>query len=850
MIGSTFVPFLLAIASASLAAQEQSFKPGVTVRAYDVGEALEALPPAIAGQTPNVSFDAPALDLSLRLGDLETNFVAVASGYLILPSAIDKEIRLDASGGADFSVGGALVADADATASRPVFARLVRPAGRIPFVLRCRHGAGPFFVRLEWRDTGTGEFAPIRDVVFTEDGITHVVAPGQKTFEKKGAAVGTPGDGRPLEGVHPGYRLEALRPEGFEPRVGALAMLPNGSLVICAWDETGSVWILDDPSDPAKRRLRKFADGLGEPLGCAVVDGVIHVSQKQEITRLVDRDGDGVCDEYLAVAHGWPASSNYHEFTFDLLYRAPHFYVATSVPLKTGLTLYVDGSEGGYPVPNGPGSLFRIDTRTGRRDVVAEGFRTPNGLCENADGELFVSDNQGSWLPSSRIDHVVEGGFYGHQTTSTGTRQARPPTVWLPQDEIGNSPSKPVFLKDGPYAGHMLVGDVTYGGLQRVVLEKVGGEYQGVVLRHTQGLEAGVNRLLLAPDGSLYVGGIGSNGNWNWKNTKFGLQRLVPNGRTAFEIHAVRARDGGLEIDLTRSVPLDLLLDPAHYGLSQWRYAPTVEYGGPKLDLEPIAVSAIRVAKDRRRVHLEIPRMKAGRVVHLRLLRIVDDRGEPMWSTEAWYTLNRMPEESGPSFETFSADSRRATDPAPEAASEERWQPLFEKWPLASWRKIGDAEFVMEDGVLEGSGTLSRNSFLMSPEPLGDFVFECEVLLQPNRNSGIQIRSHVNDEGRVYGYQIEIDGSERAWSGGLYDEGRRGWLQSLADNEAARAAFRVDDWNRFRIECRGSRIRSFVNGVPCTDFEDTADLAGHLMFQVHSGEATVVKWRDCRLLAP
>lgn len=828
------------------AGQELALKPGATFRVFDVGESLVALPPSIAGQTPNVSFDAPRLEWSGAIGGLEANFVGVASGFLVLPAAIDKELGLDASGGADLAIDGALVLDADGESPRPAIGRLTREAGRWPFSLRFRHGSGPFHLRLEWRDVGAGEFAPVDGVVFTEEGITHVVAPGRKSFPGANVATSAPGDGRPLEGVHPGYSLENLRPDGFEPRVGALAFLPNGSLVICAWDETGTVWIMDDPADPAKRRLRKFADGLGEPLGCAIVDGAIHVSQKQEITRLVDLDGDGTCDEYLAVAHGWPASSNYHEFTFNLLYRAPHFYVTTSVPLKTGLTAYLDGSEGGYPVPHGPGSLFRIDARTGQRDVVAEGFRTPNGLCENAEGELFVADNQGSWLPSSRIDHVVEGGFYGHQTTSKGARAARPATVWLPQDEIGNSPSQPLFLREGPYAGHLLIGDVTYGGLQRVVLEKVRGDYQGVVLRHTQGLEAGVNRLILGPDGSLYVGGIGSNGNWNWKNTKFGLQRLVPNGRTAFEIHAVRARRDGFEIDLSRSVPLDLLLDPSRYAITQWRYEPTAEYGGKKLDVENVSVASVRVANDRRRVFLETPSAKTGRIVHFRLLRLVDDRGARMWSTEAWYTLNATPEEAGPSFETLAADSRRATEPPP-VPTGENWKPLFERWPLESWRKVGDADFVLEQDVLRGSGTLSRNSFLVSPEPIADFVFECEVLLQPERNSGIQIRSHVNEEGRVYGYQIEIDGSERAWSGGLYDEGRRGWLQSLADNDAARAAFRVGEWNRYRIECRGPRIRSFVNDVPCTDFEDTADPSGHLMFQVHSGESTTVSWRNCRI---
>jgi glucose/arabinose dehydrogenase len=829
-----------------IVAQEAALKPGVTIYLYDIGESLDALPTLVAGQTPNVSFDSDVLGLAGAQQGLGSNFFGEAHGYLVVASPARKELRLRSSGGAELRLGD-FVLDADRGGGQPIVGTLELAAGRHPFTIRFRHGAGEFALELAWRDAGVGEFAPLGDALQTEQGITHVVAPGLKRYVAKGAALDHPGDGRPLEGVHPGYTLEAIRPAGFEPRVGALALRDDGALVVCTWDETGVVWILEHPSDPKRRRLHRFADGLGEPLGCAIVDGVIHVSQKREITRLVDTDGDGIADEYIAVAHGWPASSNYHEFTFNLLYRAPHFFVATSVPLKTGDTMYVVGSDGGYPVSNGPGSMLRVDAGSGAQEVIATGLRTPNGLCENEAGDLFVADNQGSWLPASRLNHVVEGGFYGHQEHPTGTREAKPPVVWFPQNEIGNSPAQGVFLKEGPYAGHLLIGDVTHGGLKRVVMEKVAGEYQGAVFRHSQGLEAGVNRVVLANDGSLYVGGIGSNGNWNWNGTKFGLQRLAPNGQTAFEIHTVRARADGFEIDFTRAIPLDVLRDTAHYSIEQWRYAPTAEYGGSKVDTEKLAVRAASVAPDRQRVFLEVPGLKEGRVVHLRMLRIVDDRGSRMWTTEAWYTLNRIPAAPGPSFEPLAADSRRATDPPPQEAGPAMPVDLFTKWPIETWRKVGEATFALADGVLEGSGTLKRNSFLVSPEMIGDFAFECDVLLEDQRNSGIQIRSHVNSEGRVYGYQIEIDGSDRSWSGGLYDEGRRGWLQSLADNEAARAAFKRGDWNHYRIECRGPRIRSFVNGVPCTDFEDTADLSGHLMFQVHSGDATTVKWRNCRI---
>jgi hypothetical protein len=148
--------------------------------------------------------------------------------------------------------------------------------------------------------------------------------------------------------------------------------------------------------------------------------------------------------------------------------------------------------------------------------------------------------------------------------------------------------------------------------------------------------------------------------------------------------------------------------------------------------------------------------------------------------------------------------------------------------------------------VLIGSAkNMARNSFLVSPSTYGDFELEVEVKILPGGNSGIQIRSHLDKEkDRVFGYQIEIDTSERAWSGGLYDEGRRGWLNSLKDMPQARASFKNGEWNRYRIRCQGDHIQSWVNGVPCADFHDDVDASGYIAFQVHGGKSAEVRWRN------
>ena len=159
-------------------------------------------------------------------------------------------------------------------------------------------------------------------------------------------------------------------------------------------------------------------------------------------------------------------------------------------------------------------------------------MRTPNGINFGADGELFIADNQGDWLPASKILHVSEGAFFNsYAVPGEEGKKPKPPVVWLPQDEIGNSPSSPNSLNDGPYAGQMIHGEITHGGFKRVFVEKVDGEYQGTVFRFIQGLEAGVNRNVWGPDGALYVGMIGSTGNWgDVGKLHYGLQRLKYNG--------------------------------------------------------------------------------------------------------------------------------------------------------------------------------------------------------------------------------------------------------------------------------------------------------------------------------
>ena len=154
---------------------------------------------------------------------------------------------------------------------------------------------------------------------------------------------------------------------------------------------------------------------------------------------------------------------------------------------------------------------------------------------------------------------------------------------------------------------------------------------------------------------------------------------------------------------------------------------------------------------------------------------------------------------------------------------------------------------------------------MCTTQDYADFVLELEIHADKELNSGVQIRSHSFEQpttfvqggktntipaGRVHGYQIEVDHRpERRWSGGLYEEGRRGWLQDLTNNPAAQAAFKFGEWNKYRIECAGDRIRTWVNGVPAVDARDEGAKSGFIALQVHSASQAdlQVRFRNIRL---
>ncbi len=187
----------------------------------------------------------------------------------------------------------------------------------------------------------------------------------------------------------------------------------------------------------------------------------------------------------------------------------------------------------------------------------------------------------------------------------------------------------------------------------------------------------------------------------------------------------------------------------------------------------------------------------------------------------------------------------------------EGWQPLYNGKDLKGWKQLnGEAVFKAEGNVITGTTVHGTpNSFLATEKDYGDFILELELLMDDPMNSGIQFRSLSipgYNNGRVHGYQCEVDPSDRAWSGGIYDEARRGWLYPVGLNPAAKPLFKLGEWNKYRIECIGNSMRTWLNGKPVAYLIDDMTAKGFIALQVHSirdkgHEGRTIKWRNIRI---
>jgi hypothetical protein len=472
------------------------------------------------------------------------------------------------------------------------------------------------------------------------------------------------------------YRVENVPlPRGIAPEVSAIAVTADGKLAACF--RRGYLYLLD----PASGRWSRFASGFQTPLGVLPGNpGEFYVAHLPELTRVADTDGDGKADLYETISDAWGMSGNYHEFIGGPVRDAQgNFYVSLGLasngadprpPVRGELT--TRGRQSGQPAegkvsrvghysPVYPrGCAVRI-TPAGEMSLISCGFRQPNGLGFNAEGELFASDNQGDWVGTSPLHHVTPGAFHGHPSSLNWApwfggrdpveapieelnRLRKPPAILFPQNDMGGSVTQPLLDATGgafgPYAGQMLVAEWTYPRILRADLEKVGGEYQGAafILVEGNGLRAGNNRIAFSKDGkSLYT--AQTSRIWG---TSEGLQRIAYTGRAPMDILRMRLTKTGFRLTFTKPADPAAASDPSNYSFIHYYYRYHSAYGSPKTGITPAKVTGVTVSADGLHVELTLENLVAGRVYELRPARIKARDGEPLSTVEAAYTLNRL----------------------------------------------------------------------------------------------------------------------------------------------------------------------------------------------------------------
>ncbi|MEI8379325.1 MAG: hypothetical protein WCJ09_04295 [Planctomycetota bacterium] len=460
------------------------------------------------------------------------------------------------------------------------------------------------------------------------------------------------------------YRLIPFDvPKEIMLEAGGIELLPDGKLAIST--RRGEIWMVDKPfADPPKEvKWTRFAHGLHEVLGIAQRDGWLYATQRGEVSRLKDTNGDGKADQYETVNDDWQINGDYHEYAFGSKFdRDGNIWVVLCL---TGSF----SSECKYR-----GWCLRI-TPDGKSIATCSGIRSPGGIGMNALGEMFYTDNQGPWNGTCELKHLIPGKFVGHpggfkwydlpevkavmgpkptepvsgsrfMTEAAKIPEYEPPIIMFPYSKMGKSASgvacDTTGGKFGPFQNQMFVGDQSDSTVMRCFLEKIDGHYQGACFRFREGFGSGTLAMEMTADGSMFVGG--TNRGWGSRGPKPGaLERLVWTGKVPFEIHEMRAKPDGFELTFTQPVDPATAGDVKSYTMSSYTYIFQSAYGSPEVDQATPTITSAKVAADGKSVRLVVDGLKAGNIHELTAGGLKSAEGLPLLHKEAFYTLNRIP---------------------------------------------------------------------------------------------------------------------------------------------------------------------------------------------------------------
>ena len=451
-------------------------------------------------------------------------------------------------------------------------------------------------------------------------------------------------------------------PEGEVIEVSGIDILPGNKVAIAS--RRGDIFVGEDVfGEEPKPKWTLFARGLHEVLGIAWKDGWLYATQRPEVSRIKDSNGDGRADVFETVGDGWGINGNYHEYAFGTRHD------------KNGdiwVVLCLTGSGGADDQSPFRGWCMRV-TPEGETIPTGYGIRSPGGIGFNHLGDVFYCDNQGLWNGSSSLKHLRPGGFQGNPVGNkyfaltdalgsmppepeTGSRieverkrvpDLVPPPVVLPHGKVGNSPAgiecDETGGKFGPFKNQLFVSEQTHSKVHRVFLEKVNGFYQGAVFPFLEGFGSGNIVARFAKDGSMFTGG--TNRGWGSRGkSPFSFQRVNWTGKVPFEVHEMRVKPDGFELTFTQEADIKTLADISSYTMETYTYIYQKGYGSPEVDgTVPVITKAIP-GKNGKSVRLQVDGMVKGHVHELKMPGIRRKETEqPLLHEVAYYTLNEIP---------------------------------------------------------------------------------------------------------------------------------------------------------------------------------------------------------------
>ncbi|MDF1839096.1 MAG: DUF1080 domain-containing protein [Planctomycetota bacterium] len=608
------------------------------------------------------------------------------------------------------------------------------------------------------------------------------------------------------------YAVDYLTPpDGEVIEVGGLAFLDDTTMLVST--RRGRVWWIDNAlaENPADAKFHIFAEGLHEGLGLAVHEGQIYVVQRGELSRLIDLDGDQVCDRIETVSQDWGMSGNYHEFAFGLpIDSKGNFYVSTNLGFWSPEWWH------GVSKMDHRGWILRI-APDGQTTPWAMGVRSPAGMAFDSQERMYYTDNQGDWMPACGVFHVQEGEFYGHPaslrwTEAYGFGEQAPssieppamdrtgPAIWMPYEwskSTGNLVSDTTGGKFGPFGDQMFVAELTEGMVLRAMMEEVNGKVQGAVIPFRREIGS-VLRVEFAPDGTLICGM--TNRGWGGLAPASGIARVRWKGAVPTEYQSIHLVQDGFQLGF--SAPLDGTPRPEQVKVYDYDYNWWWDYGSPKTNMRDLEVTAVEQDGATGQWMVRIPGLQAGKCVRVKI------EGMGLLHEEFDYTIHRLPE--GPAKDVFVA--KRVAPPEQKDAGDGGWLTLSWQDPFGTF--AGDG-WALVDATLDpadptGFLTTPGNGALVNGEgayedfrsrlEFGDIEFSFAFMLPEGGDSGLYLMDR---------YELQLNDDASACLGVVGVKGPR-----------AKAYKGAGEWHKVKGKFFAPRFDDAGNKIANARFEE------------------------------